>query len=227
MKKSFYNPALLFCAALSCAAHAGVLVMMTDTLQPPLHLTGQPLQIALLPAPMPAPIATTAEAQPSPVAATTTAVSGDTFVSPKRQVPAQTAVKPEAIVTRSQSGEQTNKAIAHLDEPIAEPAHIPDSSGYPDDSLQVQLQSMLAASFSYPALAQRRNWQGEVRLGLRVEADGQLSNIRIIKSSGYTILDRAALRSLEQIATLPDIGSWLHGRHFDTVLPVEYRLIDS
>lgn len=85
----------------------------------------------------------------------------------------------------------------------------------------------MTSYFSYPVLAQRRNWQGEVQLGLRVGADGQLSNIHIIKSSGYSILDRAAIKSLKQIAAIPGASDWLHGRHFDTVMPVEYRLIDS
>jgi len=103
----------------------------------------------------------------------------------------------------------------------------PDTVAPPEMSLQGQLRAMMAASFSYPLLARQRNWQGEVRLGLRVEANGRLSHIHVVKSSGYTILDRAAERSLEQIAAVPDAVNWLRGRHFDTVIPVEYRLIDS
>jgi protein TonB len=96
-----------------------------------------------------------------------------------------------------------------------------------DKLVQGQLQMIFASYFAYPPLAQRRNWQGEVRLGLRIEADGQLSNIRVVQSSGYSILDNAAIKSLRQIAAFPDADNWLHGRNFDTVLPIEYRLIDS
>jgi len=90
-----------------------------------------------------------------------------------------------------------------------------------------QLHSNFARHFSYPYLAQRRNWQGEVRLGLRIEASGLLSHIHIIKSSGYAILDQAALDSLKKVAAIPGADHWLQGNSFDTVLPVEYRLIDS
>lgn len=90
-----------------------------------------------------------------------------------------------------------------------------------------QLHSNFARHFHYPPLAQRRNWQGEVRLGLRIEASGHLSHIRIIKSSGYTILDEAALASLRQVTTIPQAGHWLRGKSFDTILPVKYRLLDS
>lgn len=90
-----------------------------------------------------------------------------------------------------------------------------------------QLHSDFARHFYYPYLAQRRNWQGEVRLGLRIEASGRLSHIHIVKSSGYAVLDQAALDSLKKVASIPDAGHWLRGNSFDTVLPVEYRLIDS
>jgi len=90
-----------------------------------------------------------------------------------------------------------------------------------------QLHNDFARHFNYPYLAQRRNWQGKVRLGLRVEANGRLSHIHIIISSGYRVLDQAALDSLRQIAVIPDADHWLQGNTFDTVLPVECRLIDS
>jgi protein TonB len=106
------------------------------------------------------------------------------------------------------------------------PAHA-DKQASPGSALQLVLETRLARYFSYPRLAQRRNWQGEVRLGLRVESNGHLSHIRVIKSSGYAILDEAALASLRQVETVPHAGHWLQGKTFDTVLPIKYRLLDS
>lgn len=101
-----------------------------------------------------------------------------------------------------------------------------DKSGL-NANLQQRLYTKLASHFSYPRLAQRRNWQGEVKLGLRIEANGRLSHIRIIKSSGHGILDRAALRSLQAVSSLPESRQWLHGIAYDTVIPIEYRLTES
>lgn len=93
--------------------------------------------------------------------------------------------------------------------------------------LKDQLRDALAPYFAYPMLARRNGWQGQVRLGLRVEADGRLSHVRIAHSSGYRLLDRAALSTLNRIKAVPKAAGWLNGRHFDMVLPIDYRLIDG
>jgi protein TonB len=76
-------------------------------------------------------------------------------------------------------------------------------------------------------MARRNGWEGQVQVGLRVEADGRLSHVRIAHSSGYRALDSAALTTLDRINALPEAAGWLDGRHFDMVLPIEYRLIDG
>jgi protein TonB len=93
--------------------------------------------------------------------------------------------------------------------------------------LEGQLRDALAPYFAYPMLARRNGWQGQVRIGLRVEADGRLSHVRIARSSGHRLLDNAALTTLNRINVLPRAAGWLNGRHFDMVLPIDYRLLDG
>jgi len=93
--------------------------------------------------------------------------------------------------------------------------------------VSASLRQALRAHFSYPLLARRRGWAGRVQLSLRVESDGRLSHVRLLESSGYGLLDRAALASVRAIGVVPQALRWLHGHHFDIVLPVEYRLLDS
>lgn len=85
----------------------------------------------------------------------------------------------------------------------------------------------LRARFDYPYLARRNNWQGEVELGLRVSGDGRISQLRIVRSSGYGMLDRAALASARRIQSLPELVHLLYGQSMDLVLPVQYRLYDG
>jgi len=93
--------------------------------------------------------------------------------------------------------------------------------------LEGQLRNALAPYFTYPLMARRKGWEGQVQVGLRVEADGRLSHVRIAHSSGYRALDSAALATLGRISILPAAAGWLDGRHFDMVLPIDYRLIDG
>lgn len=106
------------------------------------------------------------------------------------------------------------------------------SSGIPPlqaaaSRLRDDLIQRLRARFDYPLIARKKGWEGRVKLGMRVEADGRLSNLRVIETSGYAILDRASLRTLKQIARVPAAGEQLHGRYVDLILPVEYRLTEG
>lgn len=48
----------------------------------------------------------------------------------------------------------------------------------------------------YPLLARRRNYEGEVLLEVLVTREGTVGSVRLIKSSGYEILDRAAMKGI-------------------------------
>ncbi len=93
--------------------------------------------------------------------------------------------------------------------------------------LLTRLRDAVAPYFSYPLLAKRRGWEGNVAVGLRVEHDGRLSGIHLISSSGYGIIDRDALRVLRQLPRLDGLAGWLENGHFDMVLPIEYYLTDG
>ncbi|HEB80823.1 MAG TPA: energy transducer TonB, partial [Chromatiales bacterium] len=93
--------------------------------------------------------------------------------------------------------------------------------------LRASLLHLLGEHFAYPWIARRRGWEGEVRLALRVGAAGRVSDLRVVKTSGYAILDRAALRSARRIRVVPEAARWLRGRHLDIVVPVEYRLVNG
>lgn len=80
--------------------------------------------------------------------------------------------------------------------------------------------------FAYPRLAQKRNWQGKVLLSLRVSTSGKINNVQIYKSSGYSILDQAAIDSLIKVGYLPQISSWLP-YDINLTLPVIYQLTEG
>lgn len=49
----------------------------------------------------------------------------------------------------------------------------------------------------YPRLARRKGFEGKVLMDVWVGEDGQVSDIKIAQSSGYGILDRAALKTVQ------------------------------
>jgi protein TonB len=91
--------------------------------------------------------------------------------------------------------------------------------------LRADLEQAFSLHFRYPRLAIKRGWQGEVRLGLRIEANGHLSQVRILQGSGYGLLDKAAMKSLNKVETLPKAIALLNGHSLDLILPVKYQLL--
>lgn len=91
-------------------------------------------------------------------------------------------------------------------------------------ALQAALHAALLPRFDYPLLARRRGWEGRVRVGLIVEPDGDLRDVHVVESSGFKVLDRAAVQDLEEVGTLTTVSGWLGGAEMDVTLPVQYRL---
>ncbi|MEW6331450.1 MAG: TonB family protein [Pseudomonadota bacterium] len=78
--------------------------------------------------------------------------------------------------------------------------------------------------FVYPPFALRQGWEGEVLVELQLDADGEIHDIRVVRSSGYRILDEDALLILRRIGSIPNARVWLQGQQYSALIPVIYRL---
>lgn len=74
---------------------------------------------------------------------------------------------------------------------------------------------------TYPEMSRRRGQEGTVMLELRVDANGRVTEVRVVESSGFSALDAAALETLRewrfrpaQRAGLPVAGSLTTAVHF-------------
>lgn len=218
----------------SLALHAGVLAVFGSA-APRLPAFPAALSVSLDEAPAAMPQASPAAGhhaaqrpRPQPVQATSPSGS-----PPPSSAPAQAHQAPPAAAPDSATATATAQASDPADTASAEDgAHSQAASGpaslAPErlaSQLESQLRDAIAPYFVYPQMARRKGWEGQVEVGVRVEADGRLSHLRITRSSGYRLLDNAALTALNGIDVLPGAAGWLEGRHFDMVLPIEYRLI--
>ncbi len=80
------------------------------------------------------------------------------------------------------------------------PEHGDDAPEPAASSLPVQKSSI---DIAYPKRARRRNEEGDVTVELGIGADGAVSDARILKSSGSSDLDSAALAALKSAAYEP------------------------
>ena len=74
----------------------------------------------------------------------------------------------------------------------------------------------------YPPDAIRRGWSGEVLLRLTIDSTGQVVQVELIRSSGYQILDQAAVEAVRRWKGAPAKSD---GRPIAVVrqLPVRFR----
>jgi protein TonB len=122
------------------------------------------------------------------------------------------------------------RSAASADRTTATPAAAASNSVInPEETerhLRNSVMELISRELTYPAIARHKGWQGVVKLELHIEADGAITRLQVDETSGYSILDKAAVECL-QLASIPGAAYWLHGQAIDIVVPVEYRLVDS
>ncbi len=157
-------------------------------------------------------------------------------VEAETQTPLNTAAThaetpPETAATITNDGyadtrQQTLSAIENPTEKNAQSTAQTDTDSQ-HNYLLGQLQDQLSHYLTYPLRARRRGWEGEVLLSLQLDAHGQLHNIQLLRSSGYALLDRSALRALSRLDRLRLPADAAARKPVDLQLPVVYRLSEG
>ena len=114
---------------------------------------------------------------------------------------------------------------------ISEPEPASPSTSSASDAITNHLLSLLHESlnrhFIYPPMAHRNGWEGRVELLVHLDHDGRLHALRVVRSSGYLLLDEDALLTLRRIGSIPRARAWLPERGYATTLPVIYKLTEG
>jgi protein TonB len=91
-------------------------------------------------------------------------------------------------------------------------------------SWQSRLLARLERYKRYPNEAQARGEHGTARLAFSVDRRGGVHGVRILRSSGSALLDRAALALPRRAAPLPPPPTDLGGRRIPIVVPIRYSI---
>ena len=89
----------------------------------------------------------------------------------------------------------------YLDDKISQGDRVDlNTTNYKYLSYFIGLRKSIELTWVYPSSAVRQGLQGEVRLEFKIERDGRMTQIRVLNSSGYEILDRAILDAIKLAA---------------------------
>ena len=86
--------------------------------------------------------------------------------------------------------------------------------------------SRLQRAIVYPRRAQRREIEGVVTVEMVIAANGALRTVRLLETSGSTVLDDAALALVRRVAPFPAVPRDLSpdGQDIAFKAPIQYRL---
>ncbi len=175
--------------------------------------------------------ATTATATTATTTAVATTAATSTTVFPivkptanAQQQAVKSAIQQQPRAARFDAGTETPELASG---PAPKPAGASTSAttspvaGRLLSSVRSALSLAIGRTFSYPLQARRRHWEGEVLLDVELQPGGQIGRVDIIRSSGYALLDNAAVDSVRSIKRLD------HGplnQSLQLRIPIKYQL---
>ncbi|NLD38149.1 MAG: energy transducer TonB [Desulfatiglans sp.] len=79
---------------------------------------------------------------------------------------------------------------------ISQEKHYVDANFY-------YVKDLITSNLVYPAVARRMKWQGTVEVSFRVLKTGNVENIRVLTSSGYSLLDKNVIAAIKSVQPFP------------------------
>ena len=236
------NRAFGYAIAASLGLHALLLFALPDLVDTARRAASIPPQIIARlmepePPPAPAPVPPVAQAAPQPPVEKKTAKPRPApkmsveRPAPRAEPPAPPAPAPVAplpvpappVAAVEPQPVPVPPAQATAPQPRAAPSPAPEALSR--DQYRVQLIDEARRHKRYPPLARENNWQGDVRVGVAVGANGR-PTVTLKGSSGYEVLDRQALEMFTQAARAVPVPPELRGREFALELRAVYGLED-
>jgi periplasmic protein TonB len=161
--------------------------------------------------------ATEAQDSPSPPRQPTEPPAETLVPDPTRAIP----------TTATTSTPQPEQPMAHALASLA-PASAPPVSRITLNkekaaTFQRALQSHIARFRHYPDRARREHARGIVGLLFSMQRDGSVTDVRIVSSSGYALLDTAAVETIRNAQPMPRIPAELP-EQLNMRMPVEFDL---
>ncbi len=145
----------------------------------------------------------------------------------KKSVQNKLAMENKEKVTNKQQLQKITKNITKEQSHLL-PTTAPQQTANTTSQTQIisLLKDKIKQHFYYPKMAQRQNWQGKVLLVFDINTHGLIKNITVKQSSGYSILDNAAMTSLTKVSKIPQ--NWIKSEYYSSLkLTVKYRLEES
>lgn len=168
------------------------------------------------------PVKTPPKTDPVPVAADRTTPRDSADNPPVARGPAEPAPREPIAGHRPAASGEPQPAASRPPRPAAATAGLIASI---EQAYKSALQAEIARHRSYPLMARRLRQEGTVAVGFVVQADGHLTAIELLESSGHRLLDEAALAAVREVARFRPIPEELDRQDWPLSVPLNFRLL--
>ncbi|MFH1435889.1 MAG: energy transducer TonB [Pseudomonadota bacterium] len=107
--------------------------------------------------------------------------------------------------------------VSDVKEKAAKAVQAPRSSKADEKSIVKKIWGIVNKAAVYPPSARRNGIEGVVKVSFRITKDGRPEKVHVSKSSGYSILDMAALEAVKTGNAYPSIGK-------PVIIPIRFSL---
>lgn len=133
------------------------------------------------------------------------------YEAPREVVFDSPRVAPERVMTPSENLPAPEDALSPFEvsppEPNFEPPELPPIEPFAESPLSARVEAPPRPEKTiqpvYPRRARRRGEEGDVVLSVSVAADGRVSHISVVKSSGFNELDEAGVKAVKAARFTP------------------------
>ena len=220
--------------AASFAVHAAVIWLLVQGYHSAPRGAVAALQISLVTAPGQAPAATIPRPEPASDAPATSVPDGGV----ESIDPASVAPAPQGIAHARVALSRPQLAVADLApqphqplgrQPIAAESPAPRAATASNATTAAQMEWQVASWLeryrTYPRAARRAGYEGTAWVRFTLDRRGRLQRSELVDSSGYGMLDRAAMELLDRASPFPALPSASGLDEIELLLPIEYRLM--
>jgi protein TonB len=142
----------------------------------------------------------------------------------------QPATPPPAATTPSASTPEDSKSDAKATPPSTPPTSAAPSAAANGDlkavirSYELQLAQAADKFKRYPSEAMQQGWEGTARIKVHIGADGRISSVELVSSSGHDLLDEQAKTTANKAKPFVQIPAELRGQAFSAEIRVVFGL---
>lgn len=150
-------------------------------------------------------------------------IQNESYLAPEKQ--ALTSKQSSKIAPKKSqsktSAKPLNERIENLNLKSNESTKSPIlSSKQSEESALNKIQEAIQKAQIYPLIAQKKRMSGVVKVEFMWMSDKTLADLKIIQSSGYTLLDKSALESIRKAS----LNFPSYERNLKITLPISYEI---